>query len=88
MYFRPTNGRDLIPPELMTKSRWRRAGYRVRSDAIPRARAKIGMAWGGRARTCPLYAIEDTVAIKRRARQRRSWDDPDLEELEQLLERM
>jgi hypothetical protein len=84
MYFRPLNGQRLMPPDLNTISRWRRAGYRVRPDAAPRARARIGMAWGGKAQLCELYSIEDCVSIKRRVQQR-SWNDPVFGALDELL---
>jgi hypothetical protein len=87
MYQCPLNGRNTIPAELMTISRWRRAGYRVRPDAQPRARAEIGMAWGGRSRICPLFAIEDCVPIHRKPK-KRIWDNPAFEALDRLLERI
>ena len=43
MYLQPAHGRDSVPPRLNTISRWRLAGYRVRSDAVPRATAEVGM---------------------------------------------
>jgi hypothetical protein len=85
MYRRPLNGRNTVPPDLMTRNRWRRAGYRVRPDAIPRGRAEVGMAWGGRSRICPLFAIEDCIPMRQKPRQRKVWDDPVFQELEDLL---
>lgn len=88
MYQRPLNGRNNIPPEWNTISRWRGGGYRVRPNARPRGYAMIGMAWGGRARFCPLYALEDCVPIRRRRNRRKAWEDPVFKELDRLLEQI
>ena len=65
IYRKPARGKCTIPSHLMHRTDWRKAGYKVKADAQPRARAWCCMI-NKPAQLCELFSKEDCTAIDRK----------------------
>jgi hypothetical protein len=62
IYRKPARGKCTIPSHLMHRTGWRKAGYKVKPDAQPRARAWYCMI-NKPAQLCDLYSKDDCTPV-------------------------